>query len=525
MPGFGSLAPDMPAAAAPPPGLTASDLSPEMRAVLLRALQSGRLNAGTGMVGQTDPSGLPRTIGNLLAPNITSMLAGDPRQPPPDITGMPPGKVPSAEDPRLAGAIPEVAGMMASAIPGVGGAGMGARAAESALPSALPAIAGRVAPRAAEAIDTQTLAGVMGGAANMLPTSAEAGQRLTREQRQQLEMQRQQAEIQSQQAQSAQERERQANLDRSAQEIARQKAQTQADLDAKAAQTQFEQNQKLAQANTPFRQKYPELAQSLPFLGTAASFAVPFLTRLAKIPANNAIARQWTATADEAEHALAAGDHVTASRAINQLDAYGRQWAASNKGTSAMLYGTSAALPVEAALLPSEYDAAMLPPDNPSRKAAMDVLTDPHKLAERALPGIMQGLPGASIGSKIGIPGQRVAPVARSEGISATYPNRQPLPLEAVEPPQPAQLLLTPAETKHLAANSDALTHAVPSAQLSGDTLQFDPAHTGHFIDYVNQTRANRAGGRLPPSYYKTDKLADRIENAPDNYKVAPYQW
>jgi hypothetical protein len=468
-----------------------------------------------------DVSGFPRAAGRLIAPNVTSVLSGEDRPPVTDITGMRPGKVPSAEDPRLAGAVPEIAGFVGAAIPGGGIGGVGARMAESALTdAALPAI-GRVAPRVASAVDTQTIAGLMGAAANLAPTSAEAAPKPTREQQRALEVKKQELALQADAEQKRMDREKQARLEQSNQDIARQKAQAQVDIDKQTAQAEYERQEKLRQTNLPFRQKYPELAQTLPFLGTAAAFAVPFMTRLTRMPATNAFARQWASTADEAEQALAAGDHVVAARAVNQLEAYGRQHAESlGHGTSPALYATSAALPTEASLLPSEYDAAMLPPNDPNRQAAMGVLTDPLKLGERALPGLLQGVPAASVGAKIGIPGQRVAPVARSEGIIATMPDRSaPLPART-PPPAPASLSLTPAEQKHLNANQKALTSAVPSANLAGDTLKFDQAHTQNFIDFVNKARTNRATGeRLPPSYYKTNQLGLRINNSPDGFR------
>jgi hypothetical protein len=233
-----------------------------------------------------------------------------------------------------------------------------------------------------------------------------------------------------------------------------------------------------------------------------------------KVPASNAFAKAWTDTTDEAERALAAGEHAAAARALNQLEAYGQQYAKQSKGVGAAAFATSAALPAEAALIPSEYDAAVLPAGDPNQKAAWDLITDPVKVAERAAPGVMQGLPAATLGNKLPTPiRERMAPVARSEGLLRTYPDRGTL---AVRGPSSATLALTPAEQKHFSANSDALTDAVPSARLLGDRLEMDPDHSRRFLDFVDQSRAGKQpGDRLPPSFYRPKLLESRIKGSP----------
>jgi hypothetical protein len=502
----GTMPDDVPLAS-----LVSASGQPVLPASLAKILaQHGAMNP------PVDPTGPASALARLLAPNITSALSGEGRAaPPPDITGMPPGKVPSADDPRIAGSVPEVAGLVASAIPGLGAAGgAGMRGAEAAA----PAVAGRVAPTAA-GMSGQDLAGIMGAAENMAPTSAEAAPRPTREQQRLLEVERLRGEMQAQQAAQAQQREQQARVAQSQQEIERQKAQTQADIEAKAAQAQAARDEQQKQQNQPFREKYQELARILPFLGGAASLLLPIGTQIAKIPGQNALTKQWTATADGIETALAAGDHKAATRGLNQLAAYGEQWKKANSGVSPGVYAGAASGPTEAALMPAVYDSLTLPPGDKNQP-------DWEKIAKDRLPvAIGEGLALGSAGAKI-MPKRNPAIVARSEGLLASYPNRAGLDLNPPgPPPPPASLALTQAEQKHLSANQDALTAAVPSARLRGDRIEFDPQHTGHFIQFIDDARAGRQPGtRLPPSYYKTDALGTKIQNAPPNYQVEPYR-
>lgn len=468
---------------------------------------------------------VPGAVGKMIAPNITSVLSGEDRPPIPDITRLPPGKVPSSADPRIAGAGPEIAGLVASAVPGVGLAGQGIRAAGVAGRAIAPEIAGlgtRIGA-ASGAADTQTIAGIMGAGANMAPGAAEASPRLTRDQQRQLEIKQREADIQAkleqQQAQQRIEAEKRAREYQTQADIARQKAQTQADIEKQAAIAQADRDEKLRQQNQPFSQKFQPLAQMMPFLGGASSLALPMISRIAKMPAQNALAREWRGTVNEAEQALASKDYATASRAIAQLHEYGKQWNKAS-GVSPGLYAGSAVDPAVATMLPMGYDAMVLPAGDPNKQAALDTLTNPTELAHRVIPALGEGLALASTGTKLGLPGQEVPPIARSAGLVASRDLAQAPP---APPAQPSSLTLTKGEEAHIRGNMDAVKAAVPSAKLRGNTLEFDPEHKEQFLDYVDTARANLPPGakRLPPSFYKPKALEGKIRAAGDEGRAS----
>jgi hypothetical protein len=235
------------------------DVAPDDPALqsAIAALREGRVS---GEPPLTSARGLPGSVAGVLAPHLSDYLGSD-RPPVRDITGLPPGKVPSTQgvdDPRLPGVMGDIAGIGAGALSGVGLAGAGVRAAEAALPG--------VASRAG-AMDPQIMAGITGAMGNAVE-SAEATT-LTRDQRRQIEIERQRAELAAKADEARLQREQQANLQRSEMEIKRQREAAQADLDKKRQQAEFEAQEKLRESNLPFRQKYPNLAATLPFLGTA----------------------------------------------------------------------------------------------------------------------------------------------------------------------------------------------------------------------------------------------------------------
>jgi hypothetical protein len=110
----------------------------------------------------------PRAAARDIAPNLTSLLGGEKEMPPPQIEGMPPGKVRSFEDPRLMGAVPEAAQF---AMPGV------AAAAPEISALARPGMtAAREALERAPGIVNKALAGSPGkGVGNPIPYLAGIG--------------------------------------------------------------------------------------------------------------------------------------------------------------------------------------------------------------------------------------------------------------------------------------------------------------------------------------------------------------
>lgn len=85
---------------------------------------------------------------------------------------------------------------------------------------------------------------------------------------------------------------------------------------------------------------------------------------------------------------------------------------------------------------------------------------------------------------------------------------------------------LTPAERKYFEETIKPqyeLSDEVPSIRLEGDTLSWDPEHTGQFLNWVDDSRTLRGPGeRLPPSFYKGDSLYKRMQGAPTDFAIEP---
>ena len=398
-------------------------MDPEIIARLLAGqTQHGQDHPILGRVPASAPIDPLHALGGIMAPHLTEYLT----QPRPPIPPLPerPGKAPSTSDPRLPGVVSDLGAL--ATLP------LAAAAPEAALAARAAPVAERVAPALGRAaarlpeVDSRLLATQAAGATAFEPSSAEAAPRLTRDQQRQVEMERLRGEQETRRAQAEREGQFRTEQDRA-------RFQAQQAEEQRTSAARFEAQQKEAEANAPFRQKYPMLASALPFMGSAAAFLSPFLTRaLVTNPGAHALAREWSAAADATEAALAAGNRRGAVQGLRQLEGYAKQWEQRQKGIGAIGLATSAALPTEAALLPSEYDAAMLPPGNPSREAAMHVLTSPTELGARALPGLLQGLPAAMLGNKLPAGPLPLAPAGRSAGLVNAYDIKGPMSPDSI---------------------------------------------------------------------------------------------
>lgn len=278
------------------------------------------------------------------------------------------------------------------------------------------------------------------GLAGML-SSSEAAPKLTREQQRQLEMEtsraRNAAELDQQKR--AQEAEiarqgaaQQVELERARREgdLATQQAAAQADTERQRAEAEYQQQEAVRQSQLPFRERYPGLANALPFAGVGAAAASPYAVRLGKALFNNAGVRQMEGAVGRGETALAGADKGAITRSLGELKSIQKSGAAAPEGPVSAGPGTlalSAGLPAEAALLPAEYDLQMLPTDNPNREAAKKMLTDPTELAKRVIPGLLQGIPAATLGNKVpAVWPEKLPPISNMEGLIAALRAAKP---------------------------------------------------------------------------------------------------
>jgi len=277
------------------------------------------------------------------------------------------------------------------------------------------------------------------GLAGMFATS-EAGTSLNRAQRQELEQEqaraRNAAELDAQKrAQEAeieaQRRSQQMLLDKARREgdVAAQQAAAQAEIERQREAERYRQQEEVRQSQLPFREKYPGLATALPFAGTAAAMASPYAVRLGKALFNNSRVGQMEDAITRADMALASQSKPSIVRSLGELKA-SKGSVPTPEGPISAGPGSlaiSAALPAEAALLPAEYDMSMLQPDNPNREAAKHILTDPTELAKRVVPGLLQGIPAATLGNKIpAVWPEKIPPNANMEGLIAALKASKP---------------------------------------------------------------------------------------------------
>lgn len=193
-------------------------------------------------------------------------------------------------------------------------------------------------------------------------------------------------------------------------------------LDALAA-ADLRTQQLQHQANMPFREKYPEVSSYLPFLGAAAAFGVPYISKFPEQAMSNALVNRWRTAVEAGQKARAKGGTVggkTLQDIVDDLGGYERQYNSmhglSSKVGNAIL---GAGADAEVSMIPNEYDAINLPPGNTSHDKAVELFSDPKALAERlTFPAAI----GTSIGHIAGhAPGPwpvyRVPPVAETTGL------------------------------------------------------------------------------------------------------------
>jgi hypothetical protein len=261
--------------------------------------------------------------------------------------------------------------------------------------------AAKAAPKATAALGGLGLSGLL--------SSETADAKLTRKQQRELEMQ--QASLTAQ----AEAKRRQGQDEA---RIRMEELETKARLeDERAARMAADQRAEAKRvAELPFRERNPELAQSMAYGGMAAATAMPYAYRLAKAAKLNSFYSKWADTAKRAEEAAMSGNQGAAKLLSAELAGLAKQApkaeAAAQKGVrTAQTVG--GLLPFEGAGLPEQID--LFSGSDAARERAVHEFSDPHRYAGAAL----QGLTFSGLGAKLPT-FERNSPSGVSEGVMKT---------------------------------------------------------------------------------------------------------
>jgi len=243
----------------------------------------------------------------------------------------------------------------------------------------------------------KTAAGLAGAVGTLATTEAgeAAGPRLTREQRQQMEMERQRSELEG--TQRLQEIEARSVA---AKEEATRQAQLSKEAEERHAQAVREEEQH--KLDMSFRERHPYLSMVLTGLGWGSSFGLPYLTRIMNTKSTNSFAKEVQKLADDANSAIIDGDVRKASTIINQLAVKEKQAVKLQKEgkldpkLSKALVGTAMFAPTELGALPEEMDI-MFGTDKAKERAKDELspLTSPLRLPVSIAGGTALGSIGA----------------------------------------------------------------------------------------------------------------------------------
>lgn len=362
-------------------------------------------------------------IPRWLMPNIVSLIRGEPSPP---LANMPtdPGKVPSTDDPRIAGAVGEGANAAMNIAPlamPIGAAGLAARGAE--------ALAPRIGMLAREAAPSSyRFPGAVGpsiAASLAMPSEASAKPQLTRAQQRELELERQKQQIASEsaatRAESSTAAARQQAMDAAEAERIKGENAVRINIEQQRQADAASRENEAALANRPFRERFPSLATAMSNSGMALAALLPYGTRAWQTGKSGSFVKSWEDTVHKAEDALTKGDMGQARLMVNQLDGFRKQAAAMEKagnktGSNATMYAASAALPLESSMIPEQIDLASGSPEAKTR--AVEAFTDPLRVPA----GLLQGATFAALGAKAPLlGGNRPNPEAASAGAVKTF--------------------------------------------------------------------------------------------------------
>jgi hypothetical protein len=157
-------------------------------------------------------------------------------------------------------------------------------------------------------------------------------------------------------------------------------------------------------ANTPFRERYPDLAAALPVAGTALAAGIPFLLKAkgnlgSFLPGS--YAGQIRRGISETEKAIEAGNATTTALRARELEtlAANQPTVGGELGKTAMAGASGGILSAEAGMFPDQYDGIFGGlPEGPERDKARARALDLGAFAERAGMGAVTGASGYKAG-------------------------------------------------------------------------------------------------------------------------------
>lgn len=162
---------------------------------------------------------------------------------------------------------------------------------------------------------------------------------------------------------------------------------------------------KAKEANTPFRERFPDVAGNLPTMGLMLSAGLPFALRGSKNALSflpGSLASRVAGATKAAEKAASEGNVMATTLKAKELDNLinSAPSAASNVGKAGAAAAAGGALTAEANMFPDQYDAFNLPA-GPAQDKARERALNPKNYAERAMVGTLTGLSGYKAGDLI----------------------------------------------------------------------------------------------------------------------------
>lgn len=374
--------------------------------------------------------------GRAIFPNSTSLASGQPDTSPyPSMTPSPGGKLRSTEDPRHAGALNEGAGVASAAL---GGMALGRAAAGAALGGAGGAAVGEALYPGAEAAlgEAGQTHGILrdlaiGNLPNLASDPAYGAQKLSRDERAQVEIDRQKQKS----AADAQ--------------VEAEKAKGQNQLQLEAARREAEDKaakvKEHEQSIMPWRERHKDWASSLPVAGDVAAIGIPMAASLLSRGRLGKMARDWQGATQRGQEFVGANPSKELPPSLRtELQAHMDEWNKARDPIGKAGMATGAIMPLEASMFPMEMDAMTLPQDAPDKWAILH--QDPQELAMRVGTSAMQGLPFSKAGSMLGKAGLPAVPRAQTRGLLAHIPTDEPPSGPPSGGPMPMSQSATPYE-------------------------------------------------------------------------------